>query len=160
LFSTMLVQLLGQTRIFFSMSRDGLLPGLFGRVHPRFRTPHLSTMLTGAIVAVAAGLLPLTTLSQLVSMGTLLAFTLACIGIVILRRTAPDLERPFRTPGMPWVPVLGALACVVQMLGLPWATWARLIIWLVLGMAVYVLYGRSHALALRGTRVTQPAAAD
>jgi APA family basic amino acid/polyamine antiporter len=152
LFSTMLVQLLGQTRIFFSMSRDGLLPALFGRVHPRFRTPHLSTMLTGLVVALAAGLLPLSTLSQLVSMGTLLAFTLACVGIIILRRTAPELERPFRTPGMPWVPILGAVACVAQMLGLPWATWARLIIWLVLGMVVYVAYGRGHAVAKRESR--------
>jgi APA family basic amino acid/polyamine antiporter len=160
LFSTMLVQLLGQTRIFFSMSRDGLLPGLFGRVHPRFRTPHLSTMLTGAVVAVAAGLLPLSTLSQLVSMGTLLAFTLACIGIIILRRSSPGLERPFRTPWMPWVPIFGALTCVAQMIGLPWATWARLIIWLVLGMVVYVVYGRRHAVAMREGRVLQPAAAD
>jgi APA family basic amino acid/polyamine antiporter len=160
LFSTMLVQLLGQTRIFFSMSRDGLLPPLFGRVHPRFRTPHLSTILTGCVVCVAAGLLPLTTLSQLVSMGTLLAFTLACIGIVILRRTSPSLERPFRTPGMPWVPVLGALACVVQMVGLPWATWARLIIWLVLGMVVYVAYGRHHAVSARERHIPQHAAAD
>jgi APA family basic amino acid/polyamine antiporter len=160
LFSTLLVQLLGQTRIFFSMSRDGLLPGLFGRVHPRFRTPHLSTMLTGAVVAVAAGLLPLTTLSQLVSMGTLLAFTLACIGIIILRRSSPGLERPFRTPWMPWVPIFGALTCVAQMIGLPWATWARLIIWLVLGMVVYVVYGRRHAVAMREGRVLQPAAAD
>jgi APA family basic amino acid/polyamine antiporter len=108
LFSTMLVQLLGQTRIFYSMSRDGLLPSLFGRVHPRFRTPHLSTLVTGTIVAIAAGLLPLSTLSQLVSMGTLLAFTLVCIGIIILRKTSPDLERPFRTPAMPWVPIVGA----------------------------------------------------
>jgi basic amino acid/polyamine antiporter, APA family len=159
LFSTMLVQLLGQTRIFFSMSRDGLLPGLFGRVHPRFRTPHLSTLLTGAVVALAAGLLPLTTLSQLVSMGTLLAFTLACLGIIILRRTAPDLERPFRTPGMPWVPLLGALSCVAQMVGLPLATWARLFIWLALGMVVYVAYGRAHAVATREGRALQPAAA-
>jgi APA family basic amino acid/polyamine antiporter len=160
LFRTMLVQLLGQTRIFFSMSRDGLLPGLFGRVHPRFRTPHLSTLLTGSVVALAAGLLPLTTLSQLVSMGTLLAFTLACVGIVILRRTAPDLERPFRTPGMPWVPLLGALTCVAQMVGLPLATWARLFIWLALGMVVYVAYGRAHAVAMREGQVPQPAAAD
>jgi APA family basic amino acid/polyamine antiporter len=160
LFSTMLVQLLGQTRIFFSMSRDGLLPPLFGRVHPRFRTPHLSTIVTGVIVAIAAGLLPLTTLSQLVSMGTLLAFTLACIGIIILRRTSPELERPFRTPGMPWVPLLGALTCVIQMVGLPWETWARLVIWLVLGMIVYVAYGRSHAAAMRETRVLRPVPAD
>ena len=160
LFSTMLVQLLGQTRIFFSMSRDGLLPPLFGRVHPRFRTPHLSTIVTGTIVAVAAGLLPLTTLSQLVSMGTLLAFTLACLGIIILRRTAPSLERPFRTPWMPWVPLLGALTCVIQMVGLPWETWARLVVWLVLGMIVYVAYGRSHAAALRENRVLRPVPAD
>ena len=160
LFSTMLVQLLEQTRIFYSMSRDGLLPPLFGRVHPRFRTPHLSTLLTGAVVAVAAGLLPLTTLSQLVSMGTLLAFTLVCVGIIILRRTAPNLERPFRTPGMPWVPVLGALVCVAQMVGLPVETWIRLVVWLVLGMAIYLLYGRRRAVAVRAGRGLTPAAAD
>jgi APA family basic amino acid/polyamine antiporter len=160
LFSTMLVQLLGQTRIFYSMSRDGLLPPLFGRVHPRFRTPHVSTLVTGVVVAIAAGLVPLTTLSQLVSMGTLLAFTLVCIGIVLLRRTAPELERPFRTPGMPWVPVLGALVCVGQMFGLPLATWARLVIWLVLGLAVYLAYGRRHAVAVREGRVLAPAVGD
>ena len=160
LFSTMLVQLLGQTRIFYSMSRDGLLPPLFGRVHPRFRTPHLSTMITGVVVAVAAGLLPLTTLSHLVSMGTLLAFTLVCIGIIILRRTAPDLERPFRTPGMPWVPVLGALVCVAQMVGLPWETWLRLVVWLALGMTIYFAYGRRRAVAVRDGRGFAPAPAD
>ena len=93
-------------------------------------------------------------------MGTLLAFTLACVGIIVLRRTAPELDRPFRTPGMPWVPILGALACVVQMVGLPWETWARLVIWLVLGMGVYVAYGRSHAIAMREGRVLQPASGD
>jgi APA family basic amino acid/polyamine antiporter len=160
LFSTMLVQLLGQTRIFYSMSRDGLLPPLFGRVHPRFRTPHLSTLVTGIIVAVAAGLLPLSTLSQLVSMGTLLAFTLVCIGIIILRKTAPDLERPFRTPGLPWVPILGAVVCVAQMVGLPWETWLRLIVWLVIGMAIYALYGKRHAVAVRERRALAPAPAD
>jgi len=160
LFSTMLVQLLGQTRIFYSMSRDGLLPPLFGRVHRKFRTPHVSTILTGGAVAVAAGLLPLTTLSHLVSMGTLLAFTLVCIGIVILRRTAPDLERPFRTPGMPWVPLFGAVVCVAQMVGLPWETWVRLIVWLALGLAIYAGYGRSHAVAMREDRSLAPAAAD
>lgn len=145
LFSTILVQLLGQTRIFFSMSRDGLLPEVFGRVHPRFRTPYLSTMLTGSVVAIAAGLLPIGVLSQLVSIGSLLAFVLVCIGVVILRRTAPDVPRPFRTPGLPWVPVLGALICIVQMVSLPRSTWERLIIWMAAGLVIYFLYGRSRA---------------
>ncbi len=148
LFSTMLVQLLGQSRIFFSMSRDGLLPKMFSRVHPRFRTPHLSTMVTGSVMAVAAGLLPLTTLGQLVSMGTLLAFVLVCIGIIILRRTAPDLPRPFRTPLVPLVPILGALACLLQMIALPLATWVRLFVWLALGMLVYFGYSARRS-ALR-----------
>jgi APA family basic amino acid/polyamine antiporter len=142
LFSTMLVQLLGQTRIFYSMSRDGFLPAFFGRVHGRYRTPHLSTMLTGGVVAIAAGLTPIDVLGQLVSMGTLLAFVLVCVGIIVLRRTDPDAPRPFRVRGMPWVPVVGALACVSQMLGLPFATWARLFIWLGLGFLVYFGYSR------------------
>jgi APA family basic amino acid/polyamine antiporter len=149
LFSTMLVQLLGQTRIFYSMSRDGLLPGLFGAVHPRFRTPWLSTLITGSVVAVAAGLLPIGVLSQLVSIGSLLAVVLVCAGVLILRRTAAEVPRPFRVPGVPWVPVLGALACLAQMVSLPWATWERLLIWMALGFAVYFLYSRQRAQALR-----------
>jgi APA family basic amino acid/polyamine antiporter len=145
LFSTILVQLLAQTRIFYSMSRDGLLPPMFGRVHPRLRTPHLSTTVTGLVVAVAAGLLPIETLSQLVSIGSLFAFVLVCVGVLVLRRTAPDTHRPFRTPWVPWVPVLGALACIVQMVSLPLSTWERLIIWMALGFAVYFLYGRRRS---------------
>ncbi len=103
LFSTMLVNLLAQTRIFFSMSRDGLLPPIFSAVHPRFRTPHISTMMTATIIALVAGLTPIGVLSQLVSIGTLLAFMLVCIGVIILRRTAPDVPRPFRTPTVPLV---------------------------------------------------------
>jgi APA family basic amino acid/polyamine antiporter len=152
LFSTMLVTLLGQTRIFFSMSRDGLLPGLFQRVHPSFRTPHISTLITGCIVAVAAGVLPIGVLSILVSMGTLLAFVLVCIGILILRRTAPELDRPFRTPFLPWVPILGAAFCLLQMAALPGSTWIRLIVWLVMGMAVYFGYGRRGAARVRAER--------
>ena len=131
------------------MSRDGLLPSAFGRVHERFRTPHLSTMLTGTVVAIAAGLTPIDVLGQLVSMGTLLAFVLVCIGIVILRRTQPEAVRPFRTPGMPWVPILGALACLLQMLALPLATWIRLFIWMAVGLAVYFGYGHRRAAASR-----------
>ncbi|HEY7635473.1 MAG TPA: amino acid permease [Gemmatimonadales bacterium] len=152
LFSTILVQLLGQTRIFFSMSRDGLLPPLFGRVHPRFRTPHLSTLLTGSVMAVAAGLLPLGILSQLVSIGSLLAFLLVCIGVMVLRKTDPVAERPFRVPGVPWVPILGGVSCLAQMVSLPWSTWERLLVWLVLGWAIYFLYSRRHARDLRLAR--------
>jgi len=149
LFSTMLVQLLGQTRIFFSMARDGLLPRVFGRVHTRFRTPHVSTMLTGSVCALVAGLTPIEVLGQLVSIGTLLAFVLVCIGVVILRRTAPHNRRPFRTPGVPWVPALGAIVCLAQMLGLPGETWVRLFTWLAIGLVIYFLYGHSHAHAAR-----------
>jgi APA family basic amino acid/polyamine antiporter len=149
LFSTMLVQLLGQTRVFFAMSRDGLLPEPFGRVHPRFRTPHISTALTGMVVALAAGLLPIGLLGQLVSMGTLLAFVLVCFGILILRRSSPELPRPFRTPALPWVPLLGAGFCLVQMASLPLATWIRLFVWLAIGMVVYFGYGRARAARFR-----------
>jgi APA family basic amino acid/polyamine antiporter len=146
LFSTMLVQMLAQTRIFYSMSRDGLLPPFFGIVHPRFRTPHVSTMLVGGVVAIVAGFTPITVLGQLVSIGTLLAFVLVSIGVIVLRRTSPDVPRPFRTPGVPFVPIAGAAICLAQMIGLPIATWERLVIWLVIGLTVYALYGRKHAL--------------
>jgi APA family basic amino acid/polyamine antiporter len=153
LFSTMLVTLLGQTRIFYSMSRDGLLPALFQKVHPTFRTPYVSTALTGGIVAIAAGLLPIGVLSVLVSMGTLLAFVIVCAGILVLRRTSPEIERPFRTPGLPWVPILGALFCIAQMVALPPQTWERLIIWLVIGLLIYFAYGKRRARAVRDGRI-------
>jgi basic amino acid/polyamine antiporter, APA family len=158
LLSVMLVVLLGQTRIFYSMSRDGLLPPLFRAVHPRFRTPHYSTMLVGVVVALAAGLLPIGVLSVLTSMGTLLAFTIVCVGVIILRRTNPELERPFRTPGMPWVPLLGAAICLAQMAGLPGSAWERLAIWLVIGLSIYFLYGRRRAAAERAERGSRLAA--
>jgi len=155
LFSTMLVNLLAQTRIFYSMSRDRLLPPMFSAVHPRFRTPHLSTILTGTIIASASALTPIGVLSQLVSIGTLLAFVLVCIGVIILRKTAPDAPRPFRTPAVPLVPIAGAAICLAQMISLPAATWERLFIWLGVGLLVYFGYGRRFALAGRVMR-TQP----
>src|SRR3954462_13179729 len=155
LFSTMLVQLLGQTRIFYSMSRDGLLPRIFAVVHPRFRTPHLSTMLTGVIIATMAGLTPIAVLGQLVSIGTLLAFVLVSIGIIILRRTAPDAPRPFRTPWVPAVPSLGGLICLAQVVGLPLATWERLVIWLVIGFVVYFTYSRRSSRLSRDQRTAE-----
>jgi APA family basic amino acid/polyamine antiporter len=158
LFSTMLVTLLGQTRIFYTMSRDGLLPPIFATVHPTFRTPHLSTAMLATIIALVAGLTPIATLGQLVSIGTLLAFVLVSIGVIILRRTAPDVPRPFRTPAVPFVPIAGAVICLAQMAGLPVATWERLLSWLVIGLVVYFAYGRRHAFAGTGRPTLQPAA--
>jgi len=149
LFSTMLVNLLAQTRIFYSMSRDGLLPPVLGRVHARFRTPHISTTLTAIVIALVAGFTPITVLGQLVSIGTLLAFVLVSLGVIVLRRTNPELPRPFRTPFVPAVPILGAVICLAQMVGLPLATWERLVIWLAVGLVVYGAYGRSHATVSR-----------
>jgi basic amino acid/polyamine antiporter, APA family len=163
LFSTMIVTLLGQTRIFYSMSRDGLLPAAFSRVHPRFRTPHVSTMLTGAIIAAVAGLTPIDVLGQLVSIGTLLAFVLVSLGVIMLRRTDPELPRPFRTPAVPAVPIAGAVICLAQMVGLPVATWERLFIWLAAGLVVYFAYSRTRtgigALSL-GRPATDPSGHD
>jgi APA family basic amino acid/polyamine antiporter len=148
--SVILVLLLAQPRIFMAMSRDGLLPPLFSRIHPRFRTPAITTILTGAVVAVAAGLLPISVLSQLVAMGTLLAFAIVCAAIPVLRRTSPELPRPFRTPGSPWVPIAGVAACLYLMVGLPLSTWQRLVIWLVVGLAIYFGYSRARAARVRG----------
>jgi APA family basic amino acid/polyamine antiporter len=151
--STMLVMLLGQPRIFYSMSRDGLLPPMFSKVHPVFKTPYITTALTGGVVALVAGLFPIATLTQLTSMGTLLAFVMVSLGILVLRRTNPHLARPFKTPGMPWVPILGALICLAQMAGLPGTTWIRLIAWLIVGLAIYFGYGRASAERLRHAAV-------
>jgi APA family basic amino acid/polyamine antiporter len=143
--SVMVVMMLAQPRIFLAMSNDGLLPKWAGRIHPRFKTPHISTIVTGVVVAIAAGLTPISTLGTLVNIGTLLAFVIVSIGIIILRRTRPDLPRPFRMPWVPLLPALSALVAFVLMLGLPLATWIRLIVWMALGLAVYAAYGYRHA---------------
>jgi APA family basic amino acid/polyamine antiporter len=155
--STMLVMLLGQPRVFYAMSRDGFLPPVFSRIHPRFRTPHLTTAITGVVVAMTAGLFPIGVLTELTSMGTLLAFVLVCVGVLVLRRRAPQLARPFRTPFVPWVPVLGAAVCLVQMIGLPLATWVRLVVWLLVGLAIYALYGRRSVARARAAAGASPA---
>jgi APA family basic amino acid/polyamine antiporter len=147
--SVILVMLLGQSRVFYSMSRDGLLGRWAGSVHPKFRTPYLSSIYTGIVVGAAAGLLPLQLLGQLVNIGTLLAFVLVCAGVLILRRTRPDLDRPFRTPWVPFVPIMGILCCLGLMATLPLDTWLRLIVWLVIGFTIYFGYGRRHSLLQR-----------
>ena len=143
--SVILVMLLGQSRVFFSMSRDGLLGPWAGQVHPRFRTPYVSTIYTGVAVALATGLLPLQLLGQLVNIGTLLAFVLVCGGVWILRSKRPDLDRPFRTPWVPFVPIMGILCCFGLMLTLPADTWIRLLVWLIIGFAIYFGYSRKHS---------------
>jgi APA family basic amino acid/polyamine antiporter len=144
--SVMLVMLMAQPRIFYTMSRDGLLPPVFGKLHPRFRTPYVGTILTGVICAIVAGALPISLLGELVSIGTLLAFVIVCGGVIWLRKHEPNRERPFRTPMVPLVPILGILVCFAMMAALPGDTWIRLVVWMALGLIVYFMYGRHHSL--------------
>ena len=143
--SVILVSLLGQPRIFFAMAKDGLLPTAFAKIHPKYGTPHVTTWITGIACAVIGGLFPLNLLGELISIGTLLAFTLVCAGVLALRKTAPAAPRSFRTPWVPFVPLLGMAVCVVQMFSLPAITWVNLTIWLALGFAVYFGYSRTHS---------------
>jgi APA family basic amino acid/polyamine antiporter len=143
--TVMLVMLLGQSRVFYSMSRDRLLPAWAGAVHPRFRTPWISTLLVGGFVAIFAAVVPIDILGELVSIGTLLAFVIVCFGVWILRVRRPDLHRPFKTPMVPLVPILGILVSVGLMASLPLGTWIRLIVWLIIGMAIYFGYSRHHS---------------
>ncbi len=143
--TVMLVMLLGQSRVFFSMSRDGLLPEWAGRVHHRFRTPYISSITVGIFVAIFAALIPIGILGELVSIGTLLAFVIVCAGVWVLRRKQPELPRPFKTPLVPLVPILGMIISFALMAALPLDTWLRMIIWLAIGLFIYFGYGRHHS---------------
>jgi basic amino acid/polyamine antiporter, APA family len=143
-----LVLMMGQSRVLFAMSRDRLLPGWLSAVHPRFRTPWLISAITGLVIAAIAAFVPLSTLADMVNIGTLFAFVLVSIGVVVLRRTRPDLPRAFRTPWVPVVPILAVLSCVFLMLNLGTLTWWRFVVWMAVGLVVYAVHGyRSSRLA-------------
>ena len=148
--SVILVMLMGQPRIFYSMSRDGLLPKVFSKVHPQFKTPVISTIVTGSVALVISGIFPINVLSELVSIGTLLAFVMVCAAVLVLRKTHPHIERPFKTPLVPYVPIGGILVCLAQMVPLPGPTWERLIAWLAVGVLIYFFYGINHSKVNQG----------
>ena len=148
--TVMLVMLLGQSRVFYSMSRDGLLPKWAGKVHPKFRTPYISTIIVGVCVAFFGALLPINILGELVSIGTLLAFIIVSAGVWILRKRRPELNRPFKTPWVPFTPIMGIVVSGLLMLSLPLDTWLRLVIWLVIGLTIYFSYGRYHSKFAQG----------
>jgi len=144
--SVLLVMMLSQPRVMLALARDGLVPkGFFGDIHPRFRTPWKSTILTGLFVASMAGLIPLSILAEMTSIGTLFAFVIVCGAVLVMRKTNPNANRPFRAPFVPLIPILGILTCLLLMFSLPAENWYRLIIWLIAGLIIYFLYGRRHS---------------
>lgn len=144
--SVMLVMLLGQTRVLYAMANDGLLPRrFFAAIHPKFRTPYKNTILVGVLAAVIGSLTPIDDIGKMVNIGTLLAFIIVCIAVIVLRHTNPDHPRPFRTPLVPWLPILGIVMNAYMMYKLGYVNWIRLIAWLLVGLAVYFFYSRKHS---------------
>jgi len=148
--SVMLVMLLGQSRVFYAMARDGLLPQVFATVHPDFRTPWLSNLLFMVFAGVAGGFLPISSLGHLTSFGTLLAFVIVCIGVMVLRRSDPGRRRAFVTPFSPWVPAAGVIVCSTLIYTLPWQTLELAVVWLVIGLGIYFTYSRNHSRLAKG----------
>jgi len=143
--SSLLVFQLGQARVWFAMSRDGLLPRIFSRVHPRFQTPDFSTLMAGIVVGIPAGLLDIGTLADLSNIGTLFAFALVAGGVLILRYREPERRRAFRAPGGPIAPILTILTCLLLMAGLPITNWIRFFVWMIIGLVIYYNYGRKRS---------------
>jgi basic amino acid/polyamine antiporter, APA family len=157
--SVLLVMMLSQPRVMLALARDGLVPkAFFGDVHPRFRTPWKSTILTGLFVATMAGLIPLSILAEMTSIGTLFAFVIVCGAVLVMRRTNPAANRPFRVPFVPLIPVLGILTCLLLMFSLPVENWYRLIIWMAIGFVIYFGYGYNHSVLHTETEALAAAA--
>jgi APA family basic amino acid/polyamine antiporter len=143
--SVILVDLLGQSRVFFSMSRDGLLPKVFSDLHPKYQTPVKSNVLLCVFISLFAGLVPIRVVGEMTSIGTLLAFILVCIGVIVLRKKHPEVPRSFKTPWVPVVPILGIATCLLMMVSLPADTWIRLFVWLAIGLVIYFTYGKKNS---------------
>jgi basic amino acid/polyamine antiporter, APA family len=158
--SVMLVMMMAQPRIFLAMARDGLLPPFAATIHPRFRTPHITTIITGVAVGAAAGFSTIGVLGALVNIGTLLAFVIVAIGIIFMRRREPDAPRPFKVPLVPWIPLLSAAVSLVLMASLPWESWERLLMWMGLGIALYFVYGYRHSRLRRRAVTSRTGAVD
>ena len=140
--SVILVMLLGQSRVFYAMGKDGLLPKAFGDLHPKYQTPYKANLAIMVIVGLFAAFIPGDIVGDMTSIGTLFAFILVCISVIVLRKTEPGMKREFKTPLVPLVPILGVLVCLAMIYGLGWTNWLRLLVWLVLGLIIYFLYGK------------------
>jgi APA family basic amino acid/polyamine antiporter len=147
--SVILVMLLGQSRVFYSMSHDGLLPRIFSHVHPKYHTPWKTNLFFMVFVSLFAGFVPVSDLGHMVSIGTLFAFILVCIVIIIMRKKMPDVPRKFKAPFVPTVPILGIIVCLLMMVSLPKESWERLVIWMVIGVSIYFFYSRKHSVIRR-----------
>ncbi|MCZ4245293.1 amino acid permease [Pedobacter punctiformis] len=143
--SVILIDLMAQSRMFYSISKDGLLPKIFSDVHPKFKTPWKSNIMLCIFIAVFAAFVPINVVGEMTSIGTLLAFLMVCVGILILRKTDPEAKRPFKVPLVPLIPILGILTCIAMMIFLPWETWLRLAVWLIIGLAIYFWYGKKNS---------------